>query len=263
MNDRAVALTTGAGRGIGRAVVLELARHGFDIAANDIVYDPADRSRGLLEVRDRIEGLGARCLPVPGDIASLPDQDRLIDAVLRTFGRIDLLVNNAGIAPERRTDLLETTPESYDRLMAVNARGAFFLSQRVAREMVRRRDAGYAGSLAIIFITSISAVVSSPSRPEYCVSKAALSQTAALFADRLAPARIDVYEVRPGLIRTEMTEPVKEKYDALIAGGLVPQGRWGEPEDVARAVAALAGGALGYSTGAVIEVSGGMNLRRL
>lgn len=263
MNAKPVALTTGAGRGIGRAVVLELARQGYDIAANDIVFDPADRTRGLFEVRERAEALGASVLAARGDIASLEDQDRLLAEVLAAFGRIDVLVNNAGIAPEERRDLLETSPESYDRLMAVNARGAFFLTQKVAREMVRRREAGETGRLAIIFITSISAVVSSPSRPEYCVSKAALSQTAALFADRLAGHAIGVYEVRPGIIRTEMTAPVRDKYDRLIAGGLVPQGRWGEPEDVAAAVAALASGAFAYATGAVIEVSGGMNLRRL
>lgn len=263
MNAKPVALTTGAGRGIGRAVVLELARRGFDIAANDIAFDPADRARGLFEVKARAEALGARVLAAAGDIASLDDQDRLLSEVLAAFGRIDVLVNNAGVAPDERRDILETRPESYDRLMAVNARGAFFLTQKVAREMVRRREAGERGPLAIIFITSISAVVSSPSRPEYCVSKAALSQTAALFADRLAGSDIGVFEVRPGVVRTAMTEPVREKYDRLIAGGLVPQGRWGEPEDVAQAVAALASGAFAYSTGAVIEVSGGMNLRRL
>ena len=263
MNPKPVAFTTGAGRGIGRAVVIELARHGYDIAANDIVFDPADRTRGLLEVQERVERLGARFLPLPGDVSSLGDQERFIGEILAAFGRIDVLVNNAGIAPSKRIDLLETPPESYDRVMAVNARGAFFLSQRVAREMIKRREAGESGPLSIIFVTSISAVVSSPSRPEYCVSKAALSQTAALFADRLAGPGINVYEVRPGIIRTGMTEPVKEKYDRLIAEGLIPQGRWGEPEDVAKAVAALASGAFGYSTGAVIEVSGGMNIRRL
>jgi len=263
MNAKPVALTTGAGRGIGRAIVLELARRGFDIAANDIVFEPADRTRGLFEVKERAERFGARVLAAGGDIASLDDQERLLAEVLGAFGRIDVLVNNAGVAPEKRMDLLETQPESYDRVLAVNARGAFFLAQRVAREMIRQREAGEAGPLSIIFITSISAVVSSPSRPEYCVSKAALSQTAALFADRLAGHGIAVYEVRPGIIRTDMTATVKDKYDRLIAEGLVPQGRWGEPEDVATAVAALASGAFAYSTGAVIEVSGGMNIRRL
>jgi len=263
MNAKPVVLTTGAGRGIGRAIVLELARLGYDIAANDVVFEPSDRTRGLLEVKERAEALGARVVATGGDVASLDDQERLVAEVLAAFGRIDVLVNNAGIAPEKRTDILETRPESFDRVMAVNARGAFFLTQRVAREMIRRREAGETGRLSVIFIGSISAVVSSPSRPEYCVSKAALSQTAALFADRLAGHGIAVYEVRPGVIRTEMTAPVKDKYDRMIADGLVPQGRWGEPEDVAKAVAALASGAFAYSTGAVIEVSGGMNIRRL
>lgn len=140
MNVKPVALTTGAGRGIGRAIVLELARQGFDIAVNDIVFDPSDRTRGLNEVMERAEALGARVLAAVGDISSLDDQARLVSEVLGAFGRIDVLVNNAGIAPEKRSDILETGPESYDRVMAVNARGAFFLSQRIAREMIKRRE---------------------------------------------------------------------------------------------------------------------------
>jgi NAD(P)-dependent dehydrogenase (short-subunit alcohol dehydrogenase family) len=260
---RPVALVTGAGQGIGRGIVIELARTGFDIAGLDIVFDPKNKRKGLFEVKAEVERLGRRFLPVRCDIASLPDHDRAIEAVLARFGRVDVLVNNAGVAPENRLDILETTPGSFDRVMGVNARGAFFLTQNVARRMVARASGEDAIKPSIIFITSISAAVSSPSRAEYCLSKAALSMAATLFAHALASHGIAVYEVRPGIIATAMTAPVKAKYDRLIAGGLVPQGRWGLPEDVGRAVAALAGGAFGFSTGAVIEVSGGMNLRSL
>ena len=260
---RPVAMVTGAGRGIGRAIVLELARRGFDVAGLDILYDPADRKKGLFEVKAGVERLGRRFLPVACDIAAIAGHDRAVEAVLEAFGRVDVLVNNAGVGPEKRLDILETTPASYDRVMGVNARGAFFLTQNMARRMAAQTAGGAGVPPSVIFITSISAAVSSPSRPEYCMSKAALSMAATLFADALAPYGISVFEVRPGVIATDMTAPVKARYDRLIAGGLVPQGRWGRPEDVARAVAALAGGDFAYSTGAAVEVSGGMNVRRL
>ena len=260
---RPVALITGAGRGIGRGIALALAGEGFDIAANDILFEPHNTAKGLFEVKQAVECSGVSFLPVPGDVADLGQHESILAAVLERFGRLDLVVNNAGVAPLKRLDILETTPESYDRVMAVNARGAFFLSQKAARQMLRAVEADPTCRPAIIFITSISAEVSSPSRPEYCLSKATLSMAARLFADALAGRGIAVYEVRPGIIQTEMTEPVKEKYDFLIGGGLVPQGRWGFPEDVGRVVAALARGDFGYATGATIEVSGGMNIRRL
>jgi NAD(P)-dependent dehydrogenase (short-subunit alcohol dehydrogenase family) len=261
--NRPVALITGASRGIGRAIALELAQRGFDIAGNATTYDPADRASGLAEVEDRIVEQGAAFEPVAGDIADLTGHETIVKATLHRFGRIDLLVNNAGVAPTQRADILETAPESFDRVMAVNARGAFFLTQRVARFMAETAERAPQAGGAIIFISSVSAVASSPNRAEYCVSKAALSQVAQLFADRLAPSGIRVYEIRPGIIRTDMTAPVKEMYDRRIAEGLVPQERWGEPEDVAKVVALLASGELPYATGIVIEVSGGMNIRRL
>jgi NAD(P)-dependent dehydrogenase (short-subunit alcohol dehydrogenase family) len=260
---RPIALVTGAGRGIGRGIVLELARQGFDVAGLDIVFDPKDRRKGLFEVKAKVERLGRRFLPVRCDIADLEAHDRALDEIIRRFGRIDVLVNNAGIAPERRLELLETTPASYDRVMGTNARGTFFLTQNVARRMAPRTTGERRLAPSIVFITSISATVSSPSRSEYCMSKAALSMAATLFAHALAPHGISVFEIRPGIIATDMTAPVKAKYDQLIAAGLVPQGRWGLPEDAGKAVAALATGALPYSTGAIIEVSGGMNIRRL
>ena len=257
------AVVTGAGQGIGRGIVLALAREGFDVAGIDIVFEPRNTKKGLFEVKSEVEKLGRRFLPVAGDIARVEDHDRMLDAAVAEFGAIDVLVNNAGVAPAKRVDILETAPESFDRLFAVNARGPFFLTQNAARRMAGRKPTHAGAPLSIIFITSISAVVSSTSRAEYCVSKAALSMSAALFADALAAKGINVYEVRPGIIATDMTAGVKDKYDRLIADGLVPQGRWGLPEDVGRAVAALARGDLGFSTGAVVEVSGGMNIRRL
>ncbi len=257
------AVVTGAGRGIGRGIVLALAREGFDVVGIDAVFEPGNRRQGLFEVKARVEKLGGRFLPVAGDISRIDDHDRLLDAAWGVCGRIDLLVNNAGVAPLRRVDVLETSAESYDRLMTINARGPFFLSQNAARRMAAQKPRRGGPGPAIVFITSISAAVSSASRAEYCVSKAALSMTATVFADALAGRGIAVYELRPGIVATDMTAGVKDKYDRLIAGGLVPQGRWGAPEDVGRAVAALARGDLGYSTGAVIEISGGMNIRRL
>jgi len=259
-----VALVTGAGRGIGRAIAIELAREGFDVAGVDIVFEPRNGKKGLFEVKARVEELGRRFLPLGGDVAAVDSHELMLDAVEAELGPLDLLVNNAGVAPDERRDILDTTPESWDRLMAVNARGAFFLTQKAARRMIGRGDGTGAGAdPAIVFITSISAVVSSTSRAEYCMSKAALSMAATLYAHALAPLGIQVYEIRPGIIATDMTAGVRHKYDRLIAEGLVPQGRWGRPEDVGKAVAALAMGSLAFSTGAVLEVSGGMNIRRL
>jgi len=258
-----VAVVTGAGQGIGRAIVLALAREGFDLVGIDIVFKPGNRKKGLFEVKERVGEIGGRFLPVAGDISRIEGHDRMLDAAVGVCGRIDVLVNNAGIAPRRRADILETAPESYDRLMATNARGPFFLTQNAARRMAGQKPRRDGAGPALVFISSISAAVSSTNRPEYCVSKAALSMTATLFADALAGKGIGVFEVRPGIIATDMTAGVKKKYDRLIAGGLVPQGRWGSPEDVGRAVAALVRGDFGFSTGAAIEVSGGMNIRRL
>jgi 3-oxoacyl-[acyl-carrier protein] reductase len=263
MSKKPVAFITGAGRGIGRGISLELASGGFDIAGNDIVFDPQNKKIGVFEVKDCAEALGAEFFPVQGDIAVLDDHKKMLDEVLAKFGRLDLLVNNAGVAPLVRLDILETTSESFDRVWGINTRGTFFLTQHVAKQMVAQVKKSPEPKPCIVFISSISASVSSPFRAEYCISKAGLSQAAALFADRLSEFGINVYEIRPGIIETEMTAPVKEKYDKLIAEGLVPQKRWGYPEDVGKAVAALAKGYFPYSTGLVLEVSGGMNIRRL
>lgn len=263
MSQKKVAFVTGAGRGIGRGIVLELARSGCDIAANDILYDATDLQTGLGEVQAEVEALKVRFLPVQADIAELEGHQRMIRTVLDEFGRIDILVNNAGVAPKERLDVLETTPESFDRVLSVNTRGTFFLTQKIAQQMCNQAQTDPKSQPCIVFISSISADVSSPSRAEYCISKAGISQMARIFAHRLAEHAINVYEVRPGIIQTDMTSAVKEKYDELIAAGLVPQKRWGFPKDVGKAVAALANGDFDYSTGLILEVSGGMNIRRL
>jgi 3-oxoacyl-[acyl-carrier protein] reductase len=263
MSKRPVALITGAGRGIGRGIALELANSGYDIAGVDIVFEPENKKVGLFEVGGLVAALGVDFLPVRGDISDLASHEMILNEVNAHFGRLDLLVNNAGVAPLVRQDILETTPESFDRVLGINAKGPFFFTQKAAKQMVLQVKKSPDPKPAIVFITSISAAVSSPSRAEYCISKAALSMTASLLADRLAEIGINVYEIRPGIIETEMTAPVRERYDKLIAEGLVPQKRWGFPEDVGKAVAALAKGYFPFSTGLVLEVSGGMNIRRL
>jgi 3-oxoacyl-[acyl-carrier protein] reductase len=260
---RPVAVVTGAAQGIGRAIAIELSRQGYDIAAIDVAWADGGSAELRQNLAKEMPGHGGHVIALHGDIADLDVQDQLVASIIKNLGRIDLLVNNAGVAPLQRCDILEMTSQSFDRVLAVNLRGAFFFAQRVANWMRRGRGALALYRPCIIFITSVSAETSSVNRAEYCISKSGLSMAAKLFADRLAGEGIPVFEVRPGIILTSMTAPVKEKYDRLIGEGLVPQKRWGYPEDVAKAVAALAGGAFAFSTGAVIEVSGGMNIRRL
>ena len=263
MTEKGVAMITGAGQGIGRGIAQAVASEGYAVAGNDIRYDEKVTQSGLLEVKARIEDSGGEFFPLPGDIAEFADQERMVAAVVARFGRIDVLVNNAGVAPIERKDVLETTAESYDRVMSINARGPFFLTQRVVRTMLGQEHRPSGPPPCVVFISSISAEVSSLSRAEYCISKAGVSQMTRIFAHRLADDGINVYEIRPGIFRTEMTETVQEKYDSLIAGGLVPQRRWGLPEDAGRAVAALVRGDFAYATGLVVELSGGMQIRRL
>ena len=263
MGKRLVAFITGASRGIGRGIAIELARAGYDVAGNSRAFDAANPASGIFEVKQRVEELGAAFLPLRGDVSTIADHERMLELILERFGQIDLLVNNAGVAPEGRLDILETTQASFDRVLSINLRGPFFLTQRVAAQMIAQKQTRPGARPGIVFITSVSAYMASRSRAEYCLSKAGLSMAAAIFAERLAEFDINVYEVRPGVIKTAMTAPVEGKYDKLIDEGLIPQGRWGLPEDVGKAVVALAGGAFGYSTGLVVEVSGGLNIRRL
>lgn len=253
-----VALVTGGSRGIGRAIVLALAAEGWQV-----LFSYRSNSAAAEEVTRELEARGQQGIAVQADTASAADRERLVNQALDEFGGIDLLVNNAGMAPRQRVDLLEMAEPSYDEVMAANLKGPFFLTQRVARVMVEQVRSGTQVAPMVINIGSMSAYTSSPSRGEYCLSKAGMGMLTALFADRLAGEGILVYEVRPGIIRTDMTGAVQEKYDRLIEEGLLPLPRWGAPEDVARAVTALAGGALPYSTGEVINVDGGFHLRRL
>lgn len=261
--SKATALVTGASRGIGRGVAIELARHGFDIVGMATRYDPAERKKGLAEVKARVEELGCRFTPIAGDIAVATDRERVVREAIYAHGTIDILVNNAGVAPLERLDILDTTIESFDRLIAVNLRGPFFLTQLVARRMIEQVQQGRRPTPKIIFITSISSHTASPNRAEYCISKAGLSMAARNYAVRLAEYGIPVFDVRPGIIESDMTAGVREKYDKLIESGILLQKRWGTPEDVGKVCAALAEGCLDYSTGAVIEVGGGFSVHRL
>jgi 3-oxoacyl-[acyl-carrier protein] reductase len=253
-----VAVVTGGGRGIGRGIVLELSASGFAVVVNYRTDGAsAESTRRAAEA-----GGSPRAVAIQADVAEPAEGVRLVEETLAHFGKVDLWVNNAGVAPAVRRDILETMGESWDRVLNTNLRGPFFLTQAVAHAMIRQRPASDPAP-RIIFITSISSTFASVSRPEYCVAKAGLSMVAQLFAARLAEHGIGVYEIRPGLIETEMTRPVHEAYSERIASGLTPIRRWGTPADVGRAVAAIASGAFPFSTGEIIHVDGGLNLRIL
>ncbi len=255
---RKTALVTGGTRGIGLGVAQALAREGFDLLL------AGQREAGLVEnTLEELRSAGTRVFYERADVGEADDRARLLATARNRFARLHLLVNNAGIAPKVRADLLEADEESFDRLIRVNLKGTYFLTQAVARWMVEERQKDASATAAIVNVTSISATVASPDRGDYCLSKAALAMATQLFAVRLGPVGIPVYEVRPGIIRTDMTAGVGEKYDRLIEQGLLLQRRWGLPEDVGRAVAALARGDLGYSTGAVVVVDGGLTVQRL
>jgi NAD(P)-dependent dehydrogenase (short-subunit alcohol dehydrogenase family) len=257
-DNRPVALVTGSSSGIGAAIALELARNGFDVATNG-TRSEMDAEPALGPMRST----PARHVYIRADISRQEDRDRLVSILREEFRRIDLLVNNAGIPPATREDILELTEEGFDEVMKVNLKGALFLTQQVSRWMIDLVSVDPSMSPKIINISSISSYTSSTVRGEYCISKAAMSMVTKLFADRLSEHGINVYEVRPGIILTPMTEPVKQKYDDLISGGLTPIKRWGTPDDVAKAVVAIARGYLPFSTGEVINVDGGFHLRRL
>jgi NAD(P)-dependent dehydrogenase (short-subunit alcohol dehydrogenase family) len=256
--SRRVALVTGGARGIGLGISRRLAEAGFDLALCGTRQE--SELRGTLE---ELRGRGAEVAYLRADISDRADRARLVASVRERFGRLHALVNNAGIAPAERVDLLEAGEESFDRLVAVNLKGPYFLTQAVARWLLEQRRAAPQWQGSVVFVTSVSAEAASTNRGEYCISKAGLSMAARLWAVRLAPQGIPVYEVRPGIVRTEMTAGVAGKYDALIAEGLLPQARWGEPDDVGRVVAALARGDAPYSAGAVITVDGGLSIPRL
>ena len=254
---RPVALVTGGRRGIGRGIALELARSGFDVVINDIVEDAA-----VAETLAGIAASGGRAAFVRGDIAAVEKHEPLVDAIWNALGPLDCVVNNAGVQTRFRGDLLDTPLQSYDRVNDTNARGTFFLTQRIARRIIGEAMPAAAWKRSIIFISSISAVYAAPTQAEYCISKAGVSMTAQLFTLRLAPHGIAVYDVRPGFVHTDMTADATEDKDMRIARGDVPMPRWGEPEDVGRTVAVLASGAIPYATGSVLFVDGGFNVKR-
>ena len=252
------ALVTGAGRGIGRGIALELARVGFDVAVNDIDRATAEKTC------DDIAAVGRTGVPVLADVSRALDRERLVDETEQRLGPIALLVNNAGVAPRVRADILEAGEESFEHVMGVNLKGPYFLTQLVAGRMIQWKAEGRICRPKIVFITSISAFTASVNRGDYCLSKAALSMAVKLYAVRLAGEGIGVYEVQPGVIDTEMTAAAKAKYDRLIhEEGLLPIARWGEPRDVGQAIAAIAEDRFSYSTGLCVQVDGGFHLRTL
>ena len=257
MPDR-TALVTGGTRGIGLGIARALAREGWDLALGGI--RPAE------EVADVLDELGRdrrTVVYLRGDIGSVADRARILAALRERFGVVNALVNNAGRAPRVRADLLAASEESFEELLRANLQGPYFLTQAIARDQVERRRADPSFDARIVFVTSVSAEMASPNRGEYCVSKAGLAMAARLFAVRLADEGIPVYEVRPGIIATDMTAPVREAYEQRIADGLVPDRRWGQPADVGSVVAALLRGDAPYATGTIVHVDGGLSIPRL
>jgi len=258
MIDKPVALVTGASRGIGRGIALGLGRNGYGVAVN--YFRSPDSAE---QVVAEIESAGGQAFAVRGDVGSTNDRAGLVNQTYDRFGRLDVLVNNAGITSQGRKDLLEATEESWELVFATNLKGPFFLAQLAANRMIAAIDAGKIPRGTIVNVSSISAYTVSTNRADYCMAKAAMRMMTLLLADRLAEERIRVYEVCPGVVESDMTAPVKEKYDKLIAEGLTPIRRWGTPEDVARAVVALSTDAFPFSTGDQINVDGGFHIRRL
>ncbi len=282
-----VALVTGGSRGIGRGVALELARTGFSVAINyrsnaEAAERTAADCRTAAQEAGREAGQGSEqgagqvtgqsvrresgqlFFPIPGDVSEAAQREELLRQTLAQFGRIDALVNNAGVAPKERLDIVEATEESFERLMRINLQGPYFLTQAVVRYWLEASGKSLLREgFKVVFVTSISADTVSLNRGEYCISKAGLAMAAQLWARRLAGEGIQVYELRPGIIETDMTEGVKEKYDPLIAGGMVPQKRWGYPEDIGRAVRSILEGDLAFSTGSVLYVDGGFHIKEL
>jgi 3-oxoacyl-[acyl-carrier protein] reductase len=257
-NSKRVAIVTGGSRGIGLGIAEALADSGFDLAINGV-----REAEQVLEIMAALRKRGAQAHYCRGDVSVPNDRQAIIDAVRARFGRLDVLVNNAGVAPSMRADILEATEESFDRVLGINLKGPYFLTQLAARWMIEQRGADATFAAVIVNISSVSATAASINRGDYCISKAGVAMATQLWAYRLAEFGIAVYEIRPGIIHTDMSAAVAEKYDRLIANGLTVENRWGEPEDVGRAVAMLARGELSYATGNILNIDGGMTLPRL
>jgi len=258
MLNQKVALVTGVSRGIGNAIAVRLAADGFAVAGTG-----SSPEENIVDNLEKIKQQGQPFIYIRGDNSKSEDRKNIVNRVMSEYGRIDMLINNAGVAPKVRMDILETTEESFDRVIDINLKGTYFMTQLVANEMIKLKDKMPDVNPKIINISSISAYAASPQRGEYCISKAGISMITTLFADRLAEYGINVYEIRPGIIMTDMTSKVKEKYDNLIENGLTPIKRWGYPEDVADAVSVFCSDKLNFSTGEVLNVDGGFHIRRL
>jgi len=258
MNDRKVALITGAGRGIGFGIAKCLADEGYNIVVCDIHEESA-----IKDALDQLSASGAEVLYCKADVSSADARTGMLQEIRKKFSRLNLLVNNAGVAPKVRASVLEATEESFERLIKINLQGPYFLTQLVANWMIEQTKAEADFEGCIINISSISATVASPTRGDYCISKAGVSMATKLWAACLGEHGIPVYEIRPGIIATDMTSTVKEKYDKLIEEGLLVNSRWGLPEDIGKAAAMLARGDLAYSTGQVLMIDGGLSVQRL
>ena len=253
-----VALVTGGSRGIGLGIAEALAREGFDLVINGVRDEEA-----VSNVLDSLKNFGGKVIYCQGDIGNATHRSGMMDKIRKEYGRLHVLVNNAGVAPKERKDILEASEESFEYVLKTNLQGPYFLTQAVANWMIDQKEADASFKGSIINISSMSATVASVNRGEYCISKAGVSMASLLFASRLGEYEIPVYEVRPGVIATDMTSGVQEKYDRLIGEGLTVQKRWGTPEDIGKAVAALARGDFPYSSGSVFMVDGGLTVPRL
>ena len=262
MSESAVVLVTGASRGLGRGIAVELAAGGYSVAINYAGNRAAAEEAAEL-CAAAAPSSDQKFIPVQGDISSSESRKAMLQTVLDEFGRIDALVNNAGIAPKVRADLTEASEESFEDLMKTNLMGPYFLTQAVANHWLEAKPEALKGGFRIIFVTSISSHTASITRGDYCISKAGLSMAVQLWAQRLADENIQVYELRPGIMKTDMTAGVTSKYDALIEDGLVPQKRWGTPKDLGLAAKSLIDGDFPFSTGTVIDVDGGFQIRHL
>jgi NAD(P)-dependent dehydrogenase (short-subunit alcohol dehydrogenase family) len=257
--SRNVAIVTGSSRGIGRGIILALAERGWETVIN---Y--RGNRQAAEETQTAVNAHQVDSLIIQANVAEAEDRERLVQATIAEFGRLDLLVNNAGMGPRQRVDMLQVGETSYDEVMTTNLKGPFFLTQRVANEMIRLISEEKISNPKIINIGSISAYTSSPARAEYCISKAGMGMMTLLWADRLAQHGINVFEIRPGIIKTDLTSVVKDKYDRLILEqGITPIRRWGQPEDIGKAVVAIAEGLMPFSTGEIINVDGGFHISRL
>lgn len=253
-----IAFVTGGTRGIGLGIAIELAKSGFDLAVNGVREEAA-----VKQVLEDLKKLGVQVIYVRGDVSNKDDRQRMINEIISRFGKINVLINNAGIAPPERKDILEATEESFEYVLKVNLQGPYFLTQLVANKMISLKQQNPEDFFCIVNVSSVSATVASVNRGEYCISKAGIAMATKLWAARLGEFNIPVYEIQPGVIKTDMTSGVQEKYDRLFQQGLAIQQRWGTPEDIGKVAAAMASGNMPYSTGQVVMVDGGMTVQRL